>query len=244
MPRRVRPVAGRGPAPSDAAAPLNAPFKGLRKQVARATAARPVATPVPAASPPPPDDATIFAHAMTGVVRLGCGVLRVDAPAPSVRRSPVNDEDEALIALVGLVSGTTEFDISDTREYVEGTVVGLDPRIVRRLRRGEFAWQAHIDLHGMTAAEARIEVERFLLEAVRTGLRCVLVVHGRGLNSKDQVPVLKERLKSWLSRGRIGRVVLAFTSARPQDGGVGALYVLLRRDRRRRPIEVTEGAKR
>ena len=87
-------------------------------------------------------------------------------------------------------------------------------------------------------------VDRFLTDSVRAGLRCVLIVHGRGLNSKDQTPVLKERLKSWLARGRPARVVLAFTTARPCDGGAGALYVLLRRDRTRRPIEVTEGAKR
>ena len=72
----------------------------------------------------------------------------------------------------------------------------------------------------------------------------ILVVHGRGLNSKDQVPVLKDRMKSWLARGRMGRHVLAFTSARAVDGGAGALYVLLRRDRTKRPMRVTEGAKR
>ena len=79
---------------------------------------------------------------------------------------------------------------------------------------------------------------------MRDGYRCVLVVHGRGLNSKDQIPVLKEHMKSWLARGRTGRHVLAFTSARQHDGGAGALYVLLRRDRKARPIRVTEGAKR
>ena len=72
----------------------------------------------------------------------------------------------------------------------------------------------------------------------------MLIVHGRGLNSKDQVPVLKERLKIWLARGRAAHVVLAFATARPCDGGAGALYVLLRRDRGKRPIRVTEGAKR
>jgi DNA-nicking Smr family endonuclease len=72
----------------------------------------------------------------------------------------------------------------------------------------------------------------------------VLIVHGRGLNSKDNVPVLKERLKSWLAHGSIGKIVLAFTTARACDGGAGALYVLLRRARGGRPLQVTEGAKR
>jgi DNA-nicking Smr family endonuclease len=57
----------------------------------------------------------------------------------------------------------------------------------------------------------------------------VLIIHGRGRRSKDQIPVLKERLKVWLSRGRVGRGVLAFCTARPADGGAGALYVLLRK---------------
>jgi DNA-nicking Smr family endonuclease len=105
---------------------------------------------------------------------------------------------------------------------------------VRQLRRGEFPRQAYLDLHGLTAAEARPAVERFVVEAVRAGRRCVLLVHGRGHNSKDNVPVLKTNLVGWLARGAVSRMVLAFTSARPSDGGAGALYVLLRRDRRRR----------
>jgi DNA-nicking Smr family endonuclease len=156
----------------------------------------------------------------------------------------VSEEAEALAALSDLVAGVAHFDITDTREYVEGVVLGLDPRVVRRLRRGDFAWQAHIDLHGLTAAQARERVDQFILESFRTGRRCVLVVHGRGLNSKDRTPVLKERLKSWLAHGRTAKVVLAFTTARAHDGGAGALYVLLRRDRSARPIRVIEGAKR
>src|SRR2546429_5977710 len=96
----------------------------------------------------------------------------------------------------------------------------------------------------MTAEAARAAVDRFLPDAVRAGLRCVLIVHGRGLNSKDQTPVLKERLKSWLARGRPARVVLAFTTARPCDGGAGALYVLLPRDPPPPPLQVPAGAHR
>jgi DNA-nicking Smr family endonuclease len=232
-------------------APLNVPFRGLRSRLetrVRATPAPP--TPPPQAPPPPPaaplDDDTLFRRAMTGVDALAPSArARVAQPTPAASpRTPLSEDAEALAALSDIVNGEGAFDISDTREYVEGHVVGLDPRLVRRLRRGDFAWQAHLDLHGMTTAAARDAVERFITTAVRDGQRCVLVVHGRGHNSKDQVPVLKESMKSWLARGRIGRHVLAFTSARPTDGGTGALYVLLRRDRKRRPITVTEGAKR
>lgn len=186
----------------------------------------------------------MLARAMAGVQRLAGGA-RVDPPAPAAEpRAMISEEAEAMAALADLVSGETHFDVTDTREYMEGAVVGLDARVVRKLRAGDFTRQAHIDLHGLRTDEAHPVVDRFLIESVRKGLRCVLIVHGKGLNSKDQTPVLKERLKVWLASGRAAGLVLAFTTARPQDGGAGALYVLLRRDRRRSAIRVTEGTTR
>ena len=192
------------------------------------------------------DDEQSFLRAMADVRPLA-RVPRVDAPPPALalRRAPVSEEAEALAALSDLVSGAAAFDVSDSTEYLEGAVVGLDPRILRRLRSGEFAYQGYLDLHGLSAAAAREAVETFVSRALLARHRCVLIVHGRGRNSKDNVPILKERLVSWLSRGRLGRAVLAFTSARPADGGTGAVYVLLRRRRgEKEPIAVYEGAKR
>jgi DNA-nicking Smr family endonuclease len=164
---------------------------------------------------------------------------------PAQNGRPITDPDaEVLAELSELVTGGGPFDITNTTEFIEGAVVGLDPRVVRRLRDGEFAYQSHLDLHGMTAQEARVAVDGFLANAHRNGQRCVLIIHGRGHNSKDQEPVLKNRLSTWLARGAWARLVLAFTSARPCDGGAGALYVLLRRDRKsKRPILVTRGAR-
>ena len=194
----------------------------------------------------PQDERAAFLAAMADVRRLRTEP-RIEAPPPALQfqRAPVSEEAEALAALSDLVSGAGEFDLSDSTEYVEGAVVGLDARILRRLRRGQFAYQAYLDLHGMSAAPARLAVESFIAGAVKAGHRCVLIVHGRGHNSKDNVPVLKQHLKGWLAAGRVGRAVLAFTSARPPDGGTGALYVLLRRRRgARESIVVYEGAKR
>ena len=225
----------------------NAPFRGLRQrlEMQRPAPPPPVAPPPKTTAAPVPDE-DVFARAMDGVARLDDAARdRVDGPMPAASpRRIVTEEAEALATLSDLVNGDAPFDIAETREYLEGHVLGLDPRLVRRLRRGDFAWQAHVDLHGMTAAPARDAVEEFVLSSARAGHRCVLVVHGRGLNSKDHIPVLKEHMKSWLAKGRIGRHVLAFTSARAVDGGAGALYVLLRRDRKKRSIRVTEGAKR
>lgn len=224
------------------------PFRGLKGAV------RPVrpAPPAPRVSPPAQSDATIvdpdalFREAMADVRPLDPRAReRREGPSPAATGRPVTAPDaEALAELCDLVAGSAPFDLTQTDEYVEGAVVGLDPRLLRRVRAGEFACQAHLDLHGMTADEARPAVETFLAEAYRTGKRCVLIVHGRGLNSKDQVPVLKSRLMTWLARGQFARLILAFTSARSCDGGTGALYVVLRRRRHaRQPIRVTAGAK-
>lgn len=255
MARRKNPAAGTRSTPrpvaQDAEPRLNSPFRDLKQRLRAAPpkAPPPPAKPAPVSPQPPPapvDESSLFARAMEGVVAMPHGHDdRIgNAPRPARPPNPDSEEAEALAALSDLVTGTAAFDISDTDEHVEGAVVGLDPRLVRKLRRGDFAWQRWIDLHGMTQPDARIAVERFMLDAFRDGLRCVLIVHGKGMNSKDQLPVLKERLKTWLARGRVGRVVLAFSSARQVDGGAGALYVLLRRDRRARPIEVLQGAKR
>jgi len=108
-------------------------------------------------------------------------------------------------------------------------VAGLDPALLRRLKRGGYAVEDRLDLHGLTRDGARGAVDRFLRGARLDGKRCVLLIHGRGRHSEDELPVLKEGLRGWLASGSFGRQVLAFASARPADGGVGALYVLLRR---------------
>ncbi|MBI2379119.1 MAG: Smr/MutS family protein [Deltaproteobacteria bacterium] len=151
-------------------------------------------------------------------------------PPPKAIELPVVDEDaEVLAELASLVEGTGHFDISDTDEFIEGCVEGLDRRVLRSLKRGDYSVGAHVDLHGMTREPAKAAVEKFLNESRRNGHRCVLVVHGRGHNSKDNIPVLKLLLKNWFERTRIGDLVLAFATARPHDGGAGAVYVLLRK---------------
>ena len=105
----------------------------------------------------------------------------------------------------------------------------MDRRLLKRLRAGEYALQGHLDLHGLDRGEAKQKVVKFVEECRRAGQRCILIVHGRGLHSPDQIPVLKQRVQVWLSYGRLAKYVLAFCSARPEDGGAGAVYVLLRR---------------
>ena len=103
---------------------------------------------------------------------------------------------------------------------------GLQQKILRRLRRGQIAAEAEVDLHGMTAREAERALHEFLAHAAERGLRCVRVIHGKGRSSRSGQAVIKWRVDGWL---RARAEVLAFCSAPPARGGTGALHVLLRR---------------
>ena len=193
--------------------------------------ARPAKTPPPPRSAPPPEDdeAAQFLAAVGQVQPLAEGTRRVEPEKKSALPPRMDEDAEVLAQLAELVAGDAPFDLSDSDEFVEGHLPSLDPQLLRKLRAGEIAVQGHVDLHGLTRDEAKRALERFLLESRHAGKRCVLVVHGRGLHSKDQIPVLKTSVQLWLTRGRIARWVLAFSTARPHDGGSGAVYVLLRR---------------
>jgi DNA-nicking Smr family endonuclease len=220
---------------------FNTPFEELaalrnrlvEEERAKRIAPKPKPPPAPAPAIDKSDD-EVFADEMRGVSQLApdprgriIGGAAPPPSAPRVRR--LDDESEAYAALADLVEGAGAFDISATDEYIEGLGPGIDKRLLRKLRAGDYAVQAHLDLHGFTSEDARVEVEKFLVAARRDGRRCVLIIHGRGHGSKEGIPVLKERLKVWLTRGRIGHGVLAFCTARPTDGGAGAVYVLLRK---------------
>jgi DNA-nicking Smr family endonuclease len=214
---------------------FNNPFKSALADLKKKQAEPPKK---PQAPPPPPkpskskrpqeeDDMSLFLSAMDGVEQI---TNRGEPPPPNPRLPEIIDENaEALAELAEMVAGQGDFSVADTDEYIEGAAPGIDARLLRSLRRGDFSVQGRLDLHGMTQVQAREAVDRFLTDSRRTGKRCVLIVHGRGLNSKDQVPVLKQSIREWLNQKRIGKTVLAFATARPQDGGTGAVYVLLRR---------------
>jgi DNA-nicking Smr family endonuclease len=112
---------------------------------------------------------------------------------------------------------------SDDEFYFQRS--GVAPLTMKRLRRGYWAIQAELDLHGMTSDEARACLIEFLDESKQFGLRCVRVIHGKGLSSRNREPVLKLKTGSWLMQRD---EVLAFCQARPMDGGSGAVIVLLK----------------
>ena len=124
------------------------------------------------------------------------------------------------------------FTVERLGERTEGLAAGIDRQHLLRLRRGEVPVDLRVDLHGLVAAEARRRLGAELERAQAAGLRCVLVIHGRGLHSEGSA-VLREGVAEWLVAAPLAGRVMAFTSARPEDGGSGATYVLLRRVRGR-----------
>ncbi len=124
-------------------------------------------------------------------------------------------------------------DTDDNLSYRRG---GVGPEVVRKLRRGVWAIQAQVDLHGLRRDAARERLAAFLRESTQAGLRCVRVVHGKGNGSPGRASVLKTQVKGWL----VQRIeVIAFTQARAAEGGLGAVVVLLAPSVRHEPSHRT-----
>jgi DNA-nicking Smr family endonuclease len=128
-----------------------------------------------------------------------------------------------------LVNDGIEFNLEFTEEYMHGKVKDLDSHVFQKLKNGRLSCEAHIDLHGLTAEQAGFALIDFIRDQYLKGSRCVLVVHGRGMNSPAGRSVLKHEVQRWLTRDPLRRVVLAFVTAMPRHGGAGAIYVLLRK---------------
>lgn len=175
------------------------------------------------------DEEDLFARVIQDVKPIG-GKGRA-VPVPAGRNEGAPGPEPARV-LQDLLEGRVEFSLCHTDEFMEGHVLGIDPLVPARLRAGRYSPEKHLDLHGMNARQAYDALIWFIRDAYRHGLRCVVVVTGRGRNSPDGVGILRLMLQRWLSRDPLKRVVLAFCTARPGDGGTGAAYVLLRKHRK------------
>ncbi len=149
------------------------------------------------------------------------------APLGKPRPKPVatqhlRDEQEVLRA--SLSDAFDPANLLETDAGLSYARAGVGPDVLRKLRRGEWTVQREIDLHGLRREDAREALAAFVRQAHLHGIRCVRVVHGKGLGSPDKTPVLKERVHSWLTQKR---QVMAFVQARPLEGGAGAVLVLL-----------------
>lgn len=179
-----------------------------------------------------------FAAFMAGVSALPSeGPRRVPETSDRVEARPahlarVRAEHDALEAsarraLAALVVEGLRFEVQDDGERLEGRRVDVDPREVRRLRRGKAIVDATLDLHGSSVDDARKAVSTFVRSRAKAGDRVLLVVHGKGRHSPTGRGVLRGEVGAWLSQGAVARHVAAFATPPEELGGGGALLVLL-----------------
>lgn len=145
----------------------------------------------------------------------------LEQPPPEPRQ---READERAVLLQALSDEIDIESLLETDETLSFRREGISVEVVRKLRRGHWALQAQLDLHGLRRDAAREALNQFIHESARRGLRCVRVVHGKGHGSPGREPVLKGRVRRWLVQKN---GVLAFVQARASDGGAGALIVLL-----------------
>jgi DNA-nicking Smr family endonuclease len=172
----------------------------------------------------PADDAALFRDAVKGVKPFTA------PPKDEFKLKPkpiplqfIRDEKQALVdSLSDHYIPAHEIETGEELLYLRD---GHSPEILSKLRRGHWVIQAKIDLHGLISDEARLYVSTFISDCKKRGIRCVRIVHGKGLGSRNREPVLKHKLRSWLMQKD---EVIAYAEAKKQDGGSGAVIVLLK----------------
>ncbi len=245
-------MSGRGTGKKKGAA---GPFESLRslkeeleRKAAEAHAKRSAkkAPPAPIASAPSSrapaadDDALLLHRLFAGVEPLDRSRARVTkesiARSSAVAQAAERGEKEAQAEaahvrehLRALVEGQARFEVGDDGHHVEGRRIDVPHDALRQLRRGRLPIDARMDMHGMGVTEARARLDTFLRGARTRGERCVLVIHGKGAHSPGGTGILRGEIAAWLSQDGSSESVAAFATARREDGGEGAVYVLLRR---------------
>jgi DNA-nicking Smr family endonuclease len=169
-------------------------------------------------------DSQLFREAVADARPLPTDRVGLAPPAPPPRPLKRMEDERQVIA--DMLSDPPDDADVETGEELLFARPGLQHSVMRKLRRGHYTVEAQLDLHGFTAAEARAALTRFMHEARASGARCIRVIHGKGNGSHQRQPVLKVKVNHWL---RQWDGVLAFASAPPNDGGTGAVYVLLKR---------------
>lgn len=172
----------------------------------------------------PDDEATLFRLAMQGVrTQASPNRLPPYRPPPDTRARQRELDDRAVMD--ELLHGDEHPESAETGETLSYRANGIQDSVFRRLKRGHYRVEAELDLHGHNKERARLALAQFLARCQSHDARCVRIIHGKGNGSPNSGPVIKRAVDGWLRRRND---VLAFCSARPQDGGSGALYLLLR----------------
>lgn len=207
-------------------------LKDLKKVIKkkRSQAPEKTASPKPAAASRRVSDEQVFLDAMKEVQEIkefrSIPVYhkKGEVSARMPKRRTANSA--AAKGLEDIVKGRKSIDLPKTQEYVEWLHPDFRDDVVHDLHAGRYSVQDSLDIHGLILEEAEIEVDRFIRESITKSLRCIKIIHGRGLRSPNG-PVLKSAVAQWLSR-KFRKHIVAFVTARRCDGGLGALYILLR----------------
>ena len=203
-----------------------ADLKQVQKQIAQAQAeATARAAALAAAARKAHADKNLFSMAVGTVQTLPDKKQAIKKPVPVPPVALQRQKDDAAVLRDAL---SDEFDAStllDTDDMLSFRRPGVGRDVTHKLRKGEWSIQREIDLHGLRSDEARQALADFIREAHKHGLRCLRVVHGKGLGSPGKTPVLKSKVHSWLVQKN---QVMAFVQAKPAEGGAGALVVLLK----------------
>ena len=200
--------------------PVYTPFKGLRDALGHRESAEIKDNPVIGKT-----DEEIFLQAMADVREIK-EFRRIPVQRPVRTERQRIKTDDSIEILQQIVNGESKIRLSDTGEYIEWVSPRIRKDIAQKLHQGDFSVQDYIDLHGMTLREAEEAFLLFFQEALRRQLFCIKVIHGRGLRSPHG-PVLKEALKEWL-QGKLRKRILAYSSAKACDGGLGATYIIIK----------------
>lgn len=170
------------------------------------------------------DDLHLFREAVKDAKPLKHDrILHRPPPPKPIPMQLIRDEQQALKdSLSDDYMPAHELETGEELLYLRD---GHSPDILRKLRRGHWVIQQQLDLHGMLVDEARAYTADFLNQCKKRGIRCVRIIHGKGLGSRNREPVLKNKLRSWLMQRD---EVIAYCQARQVDGGAGAVVVLLK----------------
>jgi len=169
-------------------------------------------------------DKALFREQISGARKLEHD--KVNHPTKQPKPIPAQRLADDKQVLDDMFSDESYVDDVETGEELFFARDGLQQKLLKQLRRGQLSVTAELDLHGFIVPEARIALTEFLKDCQRHGDRCVRIVHGKGHGSQQKLPVLKNKVNAWLQQRD---EILAFCSARPVDGGTGAVYVLLKR---------------
>lgn len=170
---------------------------------------------------PSSEESELFRKTIGAVTKIKQDKVLLHKKKPKPRPKTVDKEEPALP--LDWHSGPVEkLSHEDRSDFL---VPGMQKNVLKKLRKGYYGLDAHIDLHGLTSSQARQQLFSFLQRCLLNGDRCVHIIHGKGYRSDENYPVLKNDVNSWL---RQHQDVLAFCSAPPKEGGTGALFVLLR----------------